>query len=80
MSDKSSVVQNAFKAGSGATPYELHTLIIGVIFVSIFLVLAYIWGNAFKDLREGNMKMSTFGSLIGRGILFLCIMGYFLLH
>ncbi|OOF53751.1 integrating conjugative element protein [Rodentibacter genomosp. 2] len=80
MSDKSSVVQSAFKAGSGATPYELHILIIGLIFVSVFLVLAYIWVNAFKDLREGNMKMSTFGSLIVRGVLFLCIMGYFLLR
>ncbi|MCX2960983.1 TIGR03758 family integrating conjugative element protein [Rodentibacter caecimuris] len=80
MSDKSSVVQNAFKAGSGATPDELHILIIGLIFVSVFLVLAYIWVNAFKDLREGNMKMSTFGGLIVRGVLFFCIMGYFLLR
>ncbi|MDC2825904.1 TIGR03758 family integrating conjugative element protein [Rodentibacter pneumotropicus] len=80
MSDKPSVVQNAFKAGSGATPGELHILIIGLIFVSVFLVLAYIWVNAFKDLREGNMKMSTFGGLIVRGVLFLCIMGYFLLR
>lgn len=80
MSDKSSTVRNAFEAGSGAAPYELHTLIIGLIFVSVFLVLAYIWVNAFKDLREGSMKMSTFGGLIGRGVLFLCIIGYFLLR
>lgn len=80
MSDKSSAVTSAFKAGSGAMPAESHSLILGLIFVSVFLVLAYIWVNAFKDLREGNMKMSTFGGLIVRGVLFLCILGYFLLR
>ncbi|QPB42851.1 TIGR03758 family integrating conjugative element protein [Rodentibacter haemolyticus] len=80
MSDKSSSVHSAFKAGSGVEATDLHGVIIGLIFAVIFLAIAYIWVNAFKDLREGNMKIPTFGGLIVRSLLFLFIIGYFLLH
>lgn len=73
-------VVEAFNIGSGSQAVGFSSLIVVLVFASLFIIAAYICLNLFDELSKGKLSFKRFFVIVVKFVVMILILSYFLLH
>lgn len=70
----------AFNIGANSNSIEISSLIVSAVFSVLIVISIYIILKSYDELKNGGIKIPHFFKILLRTILFIVILGYFLLR